>query len=189
VETEGTEADVPMFTWSNEARPRLRSAEAVRLAEEQDAAARGAHVLGKHAPSRAFTQKRRAAAAVGLLVAGLTAVVLYQGQKLAPSVTDAEAPGSGRVAVGDGASTTQSNPTANSSRVAGLPMPEKPLPGQNKPPCKRAGEVELRGGCWHEVTRLKPPCKEEGKEDAYEWKGGCYAPSYPAGREPTSNPP
>jgi hypothetical protein len=78
--------------------------------------------------------------------------------------------------------------TNDTKRVIGLPMPEKPLPSQNKPPCKRIGEVEIRGGCWHRVADAKPPCKEEGKEDAYEWKGVCYVPSYPAGREPTSNP-
>jgi hypothetical protein len=35
----------------------------------------------------------------------------------------------------------------------------------------------------------KPPCKEEGKEEAYDWKGACYMPSYPIGREPTADPP
>jgi hypothetical protein len=38
--------------------------------------------------------------------------------------------------------------------------------------------------CWYRLADAKHPCKEEGKEDAYAWKGACYGPSYPTGREP-----
>jgi hypothetical protein len=64
-------------------------------------------------------------------------------------------------------------------------MPEQSLPGQNMAPCKRMDEVEIHGEYWHWVPDAKPPCKEEGKEDASLWKGACYVPSYPAGRKPT----
>jgi hypothetical protein len=206
VEAEGAEADEPLFTWANEHRPRLRSPVEVRLAEEQDAAARKEHALGeveararagtgsKRALSGAFTRGRRVAVVVvGLLMAGLTVAVLYRGSKWARSVTRTEANERGSVAVGDSSSTAPAQPGTSqpqdSKRVVALPLPEKPLPGQSKPPCKRTGDAEIRGGCWLRLADARPPCKEEGKEDAYEWKGACYAPSYPSGREPTSSPP
>lgn len=49
-------------------------------------------------------------------------------------------------------------------------------------------QVEVRGGCWY-LLKGQPPCKEEGKEDGYAWKGACYTPSYPAQRQPTADPP
>jgi hypothetical protein len=66
----------------------------------------------------------------------------------------------------------------------GLPMPDRPFPGQRKPPCNRKGEVELRGGCWYELARVKSPCEE----DAYDYKGACYLPSFPVQRPHTSAP-
>jgi serine/threonine protein kinase len=71
----------------------------------------------------------------------------------------------------------------------GLPMPEKPFPGQRTPPCNKMGEVAIRKGCWFRIADAKPPCKEVGKEDAYDWQGACYLPSYPPWRQPTSHPP
>jgi serine/threonine protein kinase len=74
-------------------------------------------------------------------------------------------------------------------RVA-MPMPQKPLPGQRKPPCNQRGEVELRGGCWFFLS-LKPPCetKAAGNVVFYEWDDSCYLPSYSQQRQPTSDPP
>jgi hypothetical protein len=205
---EGPEGDELLFTWASENRPRLRSPGGARLAEEQDAAARQEHARREvEERSRAKAGREQAApktfapvwrvemavALLGLLLAGLTTAVLHRGQEVAQSSLDAEANKGGRVAVGDSASTPLAGLSAtrllNAKRGIGLPFPEKPLPGQLKPPCKRIGEVEIRGGCWHRLADAKPPCKEEGKEDAYVWKGACYGPSYPAGREPTSNPP
>ena len=98
------------------------------------------------------------------------------------------------MALGDNANATSAGmngplPPDGKKPGVSLPLPEKPLPGQNKPPCKRFGEVEIRGGCWHHLANAVPPCQEEGKEVAYAWKGACYWLSYPRGREPTSNPP
>ena len=66
----------------------------------------------------------------------------------------------------------------------GLRMPDRPFPGQRKPPCNRKGEVELRGGCWYELARVKAPCDD----DAYDYKGACYLPSFPVQRPHTSAP-
>lgn len=55
--------------------------------------------------------------------------------------------------------------------VLAFPMPDKPIPGQAKPPCRpRRGEVEINGGCWAELLK-PPPC-----EDTAEYKGRCYLP-------------
>jgi hypothetical protein len=129
-----------------------------------------------------------AVALVGLLIAVLTVAALYRGQKMGET---ASVSGDGDiVAVGDGASGAAISALApmrtdGTLPAVGLPMPEKPYPGQRTPPCNRHGEVEIRGGCWYELARAPPPCKE----DAYEWNRACYLPSYPARRQPTSQPP
>jgi hypothetical protein len=200
-EREGAEGDVPLFTWSEEHRPRARSPEAARLAEEQDAAAREEHArCEEHARLRPEVSRARtlalrfarpwtAVAVVGLLLAGLTLAVQWRNRESAGFMLDKEGH---RVAVGDGASTSGAGGTSprtdDTKKRVGLPLPEQPLPGQNKPPCKKTGEVEIRGACWYRLADAKHPCKEEGKEDAYAWKGACYGPSYPTGREPTSSP-
>jgi hypothetical protein len=65
------------------------------------------------------------------------------------------------------------------------PVPEKPEPGQRKPPCKPSYRA-INGGCWIHVTTMKPPC-----EDSYEHDGKCYLPVIPRGRSqpPTSGEP
>ncbi len=209
VEGEGPEGDVLLFSWGHEHLPRLRSPGGVRLAAEQDAAAREeqaprgveertrAKAGREQVPLQSFGWMWRAelsVAILGLLLAGLTVAVLHRGQGEAQSDSGREVHEGSRVAVGESATTSPTGTSAtlqpdDKKRVIRLPLPEKPLPGQLKPPCKRSGEVEIRGGCWHQLGAIKPPCKEEGKEDAYLWKGACYWPSYPVGREPTSSPP
>ncbi|WP_037583211.1 serine/threonine protein kinase [Stigmatella aurantiaca] len=103
---------------------------------------------------------------------------------------DGESRDGGVTAMGDSAATV---PVAFAAPVEvtrmrpglGLPIPEMPFPGQRKPPCYRSGEAEIRGGCWYELARVRSPCKE----DAYDWKGACYVPSFPAHRTPTSGQP
>jgi hypothetical protein len=204
-EQEGPEGDALLFIWCEEHRPLLRSPGAARLAAEEDAAAREEEALREvearsrlevgraRAPSQPLARRWRAAVAGGLLLSGLTLVVQLRGLEMADSDSDSESRKGGRVAVGDSISTaptgTASPRTEDKKQPVGLPMPEQPLPGQNRAPCKRTGEVEIHGACWHRLADAKPPCKEEGKEDAYAWKGACYGPSYPAGREPTSTQP
>jgi hypothetical protein len=202
---EGPEADVPLFLWSHEHRPRLRSPGGVRRAEEQDAAARQEHALreveaqarAREVPSQSVVPGWRAELAVAfaaVLVAGLTVATQWRGKEDAASVTARAAQERGSVAVGDGASTLPAGTkaplqTAEKKQGVRVPLPDQPFPGQSKPPCKKTGEVEIRGGCWHRLD-AKPPCKEEGKDDAFLWKGACYAPVYyPTRREPTSSPP
>ena len=68
----------------------------------------------------------------------------------------------------------------------GRSIPKDPLPGQRRAPhCKPPVEVTINGGCWVEISAVKPPCGDV----SYEWQGSCYVPNYPLGREPTSEPP
>ena len=182
----------------------MRSSWTARRSAERDAAAREEHAKREEEARRwakrgrtqvllrSLAPQRRAAVGavlLGVLLTGLAVAVRLDDQEAA---SDSETREGGRVAVGDSASTLPAGSTprvpSDKKRGVTLPLPEQPLPGQNKPPCRRTSEVEIHGGCWH-LLGAKPPCKEEGKEDAYLWKGACYWPSYPRGREPTSSPP
>jgi hypothetical protein len=64
-----------------------------------------------------------------------------------------------------------------------LDMPPGPFRGQVRPnangKCERRADRVINGGCWVRLGDLAPPCEK----DAYEWKGGCYLPTWPAPRE------
>jgi len=203
----GPERDVPLFPWSHAYSPRWRSIGGVRLAEERDAARREREGRELEERARAEAANRQvmlqhsvpvwgtegAVAVLGLLVACLMVAWLHRGQEVAQTVSGREHRKSDAVAVGDSTSATSASavasmPTGSARPTVGLPLPEKLFPGQRKPPCNKTGEVEIRDGCWFRLAAT-PPCKEKGKEDAYDWKGACYMPSYQVGREPTSNPP
>ncbi len=198
-----TREDRPLFGWDTCTAIRLRSPGRVRRAEEHDAAAREEHARREvEERSQAVSGRKlvrpgawsplwgaeMAVALVGLLLTMLTVVILHRRQEVAR--TAAGSGGGDIVAVGDSASgapilalapmRTDITPPA-----VGLPMPEKPFPGQRTPPCNRNGEVELRGGCWYRLGDATLPCRE----DAYEWNGACYLPSYPARRQQTSEQP
>lgn len=191
-----------LFGWDTGQGPRWRSPERVRLAEEQDAAARqkeAASAEPEGTQAGGATEHRRvrargplwgvemAVAWGGLAVAMLwvLGVLLVNGGTKTGNGTH----GGDTVAVGDTVSaaavTLAPMHTDGSAPVIGLPMPEKPFPGQRTPPCTRHGEVVIRGGCWYALRDALPPCKE----DAYDWNAACYLPSYPARRQDTSQPP
>jgi eukaryotic-like serine/threonine-protein kinase len=73
---------------------------------------------------------------------------------------------------------------ASGSAFIATEIPDDPLPGQRRPPC-RPQEVAIRGGCWVRMTGFSPPCDD----DWYEYKGGCYLARYERGRPPTSKDP
>ncbi len=80
-----------------------------------------------------------------------------------------------------------------SSMGLGLDMPKKPLPGQRLPPCREGFEVEIEltegkkdtRSCWIKGSMSASACKASG----YEYRGGCYAPSYPPPKLPQSEQP
>jgi hypothetical protein len=207
-EGEGTEGDELLFTWSDEHCPRLRSPGGARLAEARDAVAREeqaqreaearnrGRAIQEQTPAQSIAPGWRAEVAVALtvlLVAGLIVAAQLRGQEEASLGSARAVQERGSVAVGDSASTAPDGTLTlgrgdDKKQGVRVPLPEQPFPGQSKPPCKKSGEMEIRSGCWL-LLGLKPPCKEEGKEEVFLWKGACYAPAYPPGREPTSSPP
>ncbi|NPC87191.1 serine/threonine protein kinase, partial [Pyxidicoccus fallax] len=111
----------------------------------------------------------------------------HEDLEVARATPDLDARDGGTVAVGDAAVASPVTilapvPSIHVPPGFGLPMPDRPFPGQRKPPCNRKGEVELRGGCWYELARVKAPCDD----DAYDYKGACYLPSFPVQRPSTS---
>lgn len=113
----------------------------------------------------------------------------HEPEPLSQASAPIESRDGGTVSVGDAALASPVTilapvPTFTAPPGLSLPMPDRPFPGQRKPPCNRKGEVELRGGCWYELARVKSPCDE----DAYDYKGACYLPSFPVQRAPTSSP-
>jgi hypothetical protein len=99
-----------------------------------------------------------------------------------------EAPDAGTSGLGETAMTsrvaTELPVMAMASQPIATEVPEDPLPGQLRAPCRRRGSVEINGGCWAWTT-LTPPCAGE----VYEWKGACYLALYEKGRPPTSDKP
>ncbi|SEN33755.1 Protein kinase domain-containing protein [Stigmatella aurantiaca] len=135
------------------------------------------------------------AGSVLVVVLGLLAGPLLRGwgaraEEDAREGRDGDSRDGGVTAMGDSAATspvafTAPMETPRLSPGFGLPIPERPFVGQRRPPCNRNGEVEIRGGCWYALRDANQPCKE----DAYDWKGACYLPSFPAQRSPTSEHP
>jgi eukaryotic-like serine/threonine-protein kinase len=200
--------EVPLFDWGHESRLRVRSRGSVRWVEERDVVAREEWARHeRESRARATAASRQAPlplrvrvwgaegvlATVGLLLAGLMVASLYRVPKRATADAARVAHESERVAVGDSVSAAvpaHIPMSADDTKLAvGRSLPEEPLAGQRKPPCNRFGEVEIRGGCWFALRDGVPPCRAEGKEDAYAWKGACYTPSYTVGRQPISDLP
>ncbi|WP_224243490.1 serine/threonine-protein kinase [Hyalangium gracile] len=201
-ESAEAEAEGPLFFWGDEQRPRLRAPGSVRRAELQDASARERALRGAGARSEAEAHREQAApqrwepvwgvemavALLGLLLAALSVALLYRGQGLAGMASAIVSPKGERVAVGDSITPSATLAPMRSHELPsaiGLALPEKPFPGQRTPPCTRYGEVEIRGGCWYRLGDAPAPCKE----DAYDWRGACYLPSYPPRRPSASGTP
>ncbi|HYH95547.1 serine/threonine-protein kinase [Hyalangium sp.] len=133
--------------------------------------------------------RRGALAACVLLLAMVVRLWPHSGQERAQAIRGRDSREGGIIAVGDSGrdapiATLSTEFTDERVLAVGSPMPEGPFPGQRKPPCNRGGEEVIRGGCWYALRNLTPPCKE----DAYDWDGACYLPSYPPRRRPASDP-
>jgi hypothetical protein len=135
-----------------------------------------------------------AVAFLGGLLTGIIVALAHHESTVTQRAAERESPEGDLASLGDHAlaaplSTQSSLPMEGRRLPVGVPLPERPLEGQRRPPCNRFGEVSISGGCWYRVGSSQPPCKEEGKEDGYAWKGACYMPSYSPQRQPTADPP
>ncbi|KFE69370.1 serine/threonine-protein kinase [Hyalangium minutum] len=195
------ERDTPLFRWSLGRGPGWRSPEAVKWAEEREA--ERAELARRRAEERvraasAAVQVRPveftwtwgvegAAAAVAVLLLLMVGAALNRAHELLEGVAAEGA----AVAVGDRrlhvpCETCARKEREESTATVTQPLPEKPLPGQRKPPCNKNGQTELRGGCWYRLNDAKPPCAE----DNYVWQGACYAPVPASTRpQPAADPP
>jgi hypothetical protein len=96
----------------------------------------------------------------------------------------------GNTALGEAAAVASTEASSESSRreaVGEESLPE-PLPGQVRPDakgyCLHKQQVALNGGCWVTISVERERCEQFG----YMFKGKCYAPARPRGRQPTSSP-
>ncbi|WP_141326126.1 hypothetical protein [Myxococcus sp. AB025B] len=58
-----------------------------------------------------------------------------------------------------------------SMTIGRVRLPDKPLPGQDTPPCPE-GYVGINGGCWAKLDARVPNCPKGSAE----YKDGCYLP-------------
>jgi len=147
-------------------------------------------------PARPERGPRIALVGGGLMLA-LFGVLLARGvdrSNPAYSEVEPEPPASGEPDAGTSvgnealASVTPAETPPVSGRGIRQRVPDKPLPGQKRPPCNHRSALVINGGCWVPlpVGGEKAPC-EEGD---YEHGGRCYMPllTNPV-RVPTSDEP
>jgi len=112
--------------------------------------------------------------------------------RVAQETHDADVSDGGATALGDTAplvSAATTTPPASPVGL-GLDMPKRPFTGQRLAPCDRDIEVEIElipgkkdtRSCWVKLDVHAERCKTKG----YEYKGGCYLPSYPPPKLPQS---
>jgi serine/threonine-protein kinase len=163
------------------------------LEHAEDHAGADADTLITRKPRRAGTERRvrprLVLAALGLATAVGGAVLAISSQMTVQP--HEHQPGDAVVALGDAASQASDAPTSQpeQSQEIRLDMPKGPFPGQVLPPCKGIEvEIELTPGrkdtrsCWIKADTTPEKCRENG----YEYRGGCYRPSYPPPRVPQS---
>lgn len=116
------------------------------------------------------------------------AVVAWQ-QVTAPAREAREVPpdvlqGDESTGLGELALPQSEEPATLQERGVERDMPEKPFPGQRRPPCTKP-RVELNGGCWLHVREVTPPCGDE----FIEYKDKCYEPTLGIPRPSSSGRP
>ncbi|MFP2905786.1 serine/threonine protein kinase [Pyxidicoccus sp. 3LFB2] len=175
----GPGADVPLFT-GEEPRPAGLFPAPRR-------------VMVRPPPSRVPRWSRfvaaSAAACLSLGLGMLLGTRPLEAPETPPLVEREEAKDGGSVAVGDSALTAPVSPERAPSMLGAIAvdLPPKPLPGQSRPDaygrCPRRGQVPINGGCWRkvEITDMK-----DCDEDAYMYRGACYAPMFSPPRPATS---
>ncbi len=99
---------------------------------------------------------------------------------------EGEAPDAGTAGLGETLLTSRvlSADAPISAESIALEMPDQPLPGQQRAPCRSRAVVEINGGCWG-LAKEEPPCRDV----SYEWNGACYYPVLARPRPPTTKKP
>ena len=84
---------------------------------------------------------------------------------------------------------SRSSEKSPTNRAVAVEVPPQPLPGQIKPASNglcSTGLTAINGGCWVKADVPLDACKSKVTWVVY--RGGCYIPMFPPGREPTSTP-
>jgi serine/threonine protein kinase len=148
----------------------------------------------EHMPARERIVPRRTswrswlqvAATSGALLLVVAGGVMQWGSRLRMDM-QAVVPDSGWAGLGEDSlssrAVAQEKPLAPES--ISRDVPRQPLPGQQRPPCRRSGAVVINGGCWKLQANIEPPCDD----DDYEWQGACYDPIFDRKRLPTTKDP
>jgi eukaryotic-like serine/threonine-protein kinase len=123
------------------------------------------------------------------LVVGLAAQRVSERSWRAPP--EAVQPEAGTVGLADASVTSEALAVAacfeevsRTGELVAVEIPKQPFTGQKRPPCKRQGETEIRGGCWLAIN-VQTPCEDYG----YEWDGKCFLPVRARPRPDTSKYP
>jgi hypothetical protein len=189
-------------------RLRLRDREEARIAAQADAAAQARTeqpavevITPAVAPIKRVTLQERSRRWLSLLAAAAVVSLALWPRGTGTGRVEQEAPvawsppkveerDGGSISVGDRALTssyTYAKETSGTSSGRGiaLDLPPEPLPGQLTPDEKgrcRKGQFAINGGCWLAAKISLDDCNGNG----FIYKGACYVPMYPHGREPTS---
>jgi serine/threonine protein kinase len=194
-------ADEPMFEWETRKpsewteaeraeaaqlghRPRRRSRERAREAEQADSAARSrASPLNQRMGPRKWLPWVAALVSLGLWPGETGFVRIEEEPTLVRSRKAGEAISLGDTAQGPSTAAEK----APSKAVLALELPEQPLPGQLKPDAKGRcpkEKVAINGGCWAKVHFDSEGCDGVG----FMYQGACYVPARAPVRQPTSAP-
>jgi serine/threonine protein kinase len=160
---QGPDADVPLFSAGQPAAEHLPARESI-------------------VPRRPSWRSRLKVAAISgglLLVAG---GVMQLGRWTQMAI-QAVAPDSGMARLGEDALISREVAQENTLTPESISrdVPRQPLPGQQRPPCRR-GAVVIHGSCWKLQANIESPCDD----DDYEWQGACYRPIYDRKRVPNT---
>ncbi|MFL5348737.1 MAG: serine/threonine-protein kinase [Hyalangium sp.] len=149
--------------------------------------------------ARSAPMRRHRALALGLVVTGSSLALLVLKTRgtgngepverraaVARQVRDSDQADGGTASLADAmrAERASNSPPVAEQHGLRLSIPKEPLPGQRKAPCGKY-EVEINGGCWVRPPNATPPCGS----GLYEWKTGCFAPTFEPQRPPTSEQP
>ncbi|ADO69309.1 serine/threonine-protein kinase [Stigmatella aurantiaca] len=143
---------------------------------------------GQHAapPPASAAWRPALVAALGMCLVVAVWWLGSQSLESAKAMADGHQPTEGPVGLADSTldASTARPPAEFEQGGMALDVPEKPFPGQHRPPCGKH-ELKINDGCWGRLGEAAPPCGTR----AYEWKGMCYVPIFDPLRPSTSNPP
>jgi hypothetical protein len=189
----GPEADVPLFVVQAAvaAAPAWAGNEAhsdPSAAEEPEAvpAVVGAECLPRPRTMKAAIAAATAFALIAVCQGGDESYEQTPEVAWVESQAAEEAPDGGTKGLGEEVASARVDseaPPIHSPAAIVKQVPDKPFPGQRRPPCPRNVEIPINGGCWYAVE-IKPPCG-----DYYEWRSACYLPVMGWTRVPTTQEP